>query len=166
MLSSSGYGAKLAAELGMGLAFAHHIHPDPAVAALRLYQENFKSSAQFQEPRSILAVAAICAEGQAEAESLASSFDLVRLRIEQGRSGKFPSVEEATAYPYEAAEQERIRENRARIFVGTPDLLKTRISALAAEAGVAEVMVLTMIHDHRERLRSYELLAKAFDLNP
>lgn len=166
MLSSSGYGAQVAAELGMGLAFAHHINPDPAVAALRLYQQSFKPSAQFQGPQSILAVAAVCAEDQAEAERLAGSFDLVRLRIEQGRSGKFPSVEEAAAYPYGAAEQQRIRENRARFFVGTPDLLKTRITALAGEAGVEEVMVLTMAHDHGARLRSYGLLAEAFGLGP
>ena len=93
ILSSSGYGAQVAAERGLGLAFAHHIHPDPAIAALRMYQQSFRPSRHFQNPQSILTVAAVCADDLAEAERLASSFDLVRLRIEQGKGGKFPSVE-------------------------------------------------------------------------
>src|SRR5665213_1565372 len=42
MLSSSGYGGQVASELGLGLSFAHHIHPGPAVDSLRLYKQNFK----------------------------------------------------------------------------------------------------------------------------
>jgi luciferase family oxidoreductase group 1 len=162
MLSSSGYGAQVAAELGLGLAFAHHIHPDPASASLRLYQQTFKPSVHFAAPQSILCVAVVCAEDASEAEDLATSFDLVRLRIEQGRGGKFPSVKEAKAYPYEAAEQQRIVENRNRFFVGTPASVKDRLSTLAQEAGAEELMVLTMVHDHQARRRSYELLAEAF----
>jgi alkanesulfonate monooxygenase SsuD/methylene tetrahydromethanopterin reductase-like flavin-dependent oxidoreductase (luciferase family) len=112
----------------------------------------------------MLAVAALCAEDAAEAEHLAASFDLVRLRIEQGQTGKFPSVAEAEAYPYEAFEQRRILENRSRFFVGTPADLRQRIGDLAALAQAEEVMVLTMVHDHAARVRSYELLAEAFGL--
>jgi luciferase family oxidoreductase group 1 len=164
MLSSSGYGAQVAARLGLGLAFAHHIHPEPAVAALRFYREGFQPSAQFQEPQAILCVAAVCADDDETAQRLASSFDLVRLRIEQGRSGKFPSPEEAAAYPYEAAEQARILENRSRFFVGSPGRVQAQLTALALEAGVDEIMVLGMVHDHQARRRSYELLAEAFGL--
>ena len=165
MLSSSGYGAQVAAKLGLGLAFAHHIHPDPCAAVMRLYQQSFQpSQTYFKMPQSIVCAAAVCAETTAEAERLASSFDLVRLFIEQGRRGKFPSPEEAAAFPYEAAEQERILANRGRFFVGTPDKVKNDIVALAKEAGAAEVMVLTMVHDHQARRRSYEMLAEAFKL--
>lgn len=164
MLSSSGFGGQVAAEQGLGLAFAHHIHPDPAVDALLRYRRDFRPSAHFAQPRSMLAVAALCAEDAAEAEHLAASFDLVRLRIEQGQTGKFPSVAEAEAYPYEAFEQRRILENRSRFFVGTPADLRQRIGDLAALAQAEEVMVLTMVHDHAARVRSYELLAEAFGL--
>ena len=166
MLSSSGYGAQVAAQEGMGLAFAHHINPKPAVAALRIYQQSFQASVQLKAPASILAVAAVCAEDPDEAERLASSFDLVRLRIEKGQGGKFPSPEEAAAYPYEAAEQHRILENRERFFVGTAPNVAAQIKALADEAGAEEVMVLTMVHDHQARRRSYEQLGHAFGLVP
>jgi luciferase family oxidoreductase group 1 len=164
MLSSSGYGAQVAAQLGLGLAFAHHIHPEPAIGSLRFYQENFRASDYFKKPQAILTVAALCAPSQAEAEELASSFDLVRLRIEQGKRGKFPSPAEAQAHPYDAFEQQRILENRARFFVGTPGLVRDKISALASEAGVGEVMLLSMAHDPKATRRSYELMAEVFGL--
>jgi luciferase family oxidoreductase group 1 len=166
MLSSSGYGGQVASALGIGLSFAHHIHPDPAVDCLKQYRQNFIPSNYFQAPRPMLCVAAVCAPTQGEAETLASSFDLVRLRIEKGISGKFPSAEEAAAYPYAAAEQQRILQNRERFFVGTPRAVKSQVSALAKAAGAEEVMVLTMVHDHQARRRSYALLAEAFGLAP
>jgi hypothetical protein len=39
-------------------------------------------------------------------------------------------------------------------------------SALAAEYGVDELVVVTITHDPKARLRSYELLAQAFGLEP
>jgi hypothetical protein len=35
---------------------------------------------------------------------------------------------------------------------------------LAAQAGVTEIMVMTMVHDHAARRRSYKLLGEAFQL--
>ncbi len=162
LLSSSGYGAQAASQLGLGLAFAHHIHPDPCVGSMRLYREQFQPSAAFPKPQSILTVAALCAPSREEAEDLAGSFDLMRLRLGQGRTGPFPSVAEAQAYPYEAADQELIRQNRNRFFVGTPKDVKEQLAALAGECGADEIMVMTMVHEHALRKRSYELLAKEF----
>ena len=71
---------------------------------------------------------------------------------------------EAKAYPYEAFEQQRILENRSRFFVGRPESVRDSLLALAAEAKVDELMILTMVHDHALRRRSYELLAQAFGL--
>jgi hypothetical protein len=35
---------------------------------------------------------------------------------------------------------------------------------MASVLNVDEVMVVTIVHDHHARMRSYELLAEAFDL--
>ncbi len=45
ILGSSGFGAQLAAELGLGFAFAHHINPVGAVAALRGYRGGYRPRA-------------------------------------------------------------------------------------------------------------------------
>jgi hypothetical protein len=39
-----------------------------------------------------------------------------------------------------------------------------QLSRLAEETDVGEIMVMTLIHDHAARRRSYELLAEAFAL--
>jgi hypothetical protein len=37
---------------------------------------------------------------------------------------------------------------------------------MADELRVQELMVVTIVHDHSARMRSYELLADAFELRP
>jgi luciferase family oxidoreductase group 1 len=166
LLGSSDYSARLAADIGLGFAFAHHINPAPAIEALRLYRERFRPSAYFSTPRALVAVSAICAETDAQAEELAGSADLTLLRFQQGNySGTLPTVAEARAYPYTAFERELVKANRARLFVGSPATLREQLSHLAAEAGVNEVMVTTMTHAHETRRHSYELLAAAFALS-
>lgn len=53
---------------------------------------------------------------------------------------------------------------RRRSVVGTPDQVKERLLALAADYQADELVVVTITHDFKARLRSYELLAEAFDL--
>ena len=52
-----------------------------------------------------MAVAIVTADTDEEAEKLASSFDLNRLRRDRGQYLPLPSVEEALAYPYSDAER-------------------------------------------------------------
>ena len=42
--------------------------------------------------------------------------------------------------------------------------MEERLLDLAESTGADEIMITTMVHDHRERLRSYELLAETFGL--
>jgi luciferase family oxidoreductase group 1 len=162
LLGSSDYSAQVAAALGLGFAFAHHIHPEPAIGALRLYHENFRPSAELAEPRSLIAVSVVCAETDERAEELAGPARLAFLRFSQGRREALPSVAEAQAYPYDSVERDWVKAHRARMFAGSPETVREEVSRLAEQAGVGEVMVTTMIHDHQERRRSYELLAEAF----
>jgi len=161
ILGSSGYGAQAAAALGLGAAFASHIAPGLAVGALQSYRQQFRPTAYGAAPRSILAAAVVCAETDELAEELAASSDLAWLRIGQGRSGLVPSPAEAHAYDYTAAERAQVAANRSRFHVGSPATVARRLTALAAQAGADEVMVLSTVHDHEARVRSYELLAAA-----
>ena len=164
LLGSSDFSSALAAHLGLGFAFAHHINPLPAVRSLREYQASFRASAHMPQPQAILGVSAVCAETDEKAEFLARPLELTLLRFRQGTSGRFPSVEEATNYPYTPQEREIIRYNRQRTFVGSAESVRERVSELAAQAGVEEIMITTMMHDHADRRRSYELLAEAFGI--
>jgi luciferase family oxidoreductase group 1 len=160
LLGSSGYSAQLAAELGLGFAFAHHINPGPAAAVLRHYRAEFRPSRFFAEPYSILALSALAADTDDEAERLAATLDLAWLRIGQGRNGPSPTFAEALAYEYSPAEEAQRRANRTRHAIGSAERVATQLRLMADESAADEVMVLTMAHDLASRRRSYELLAE------
>lgn len=162
LLGSSDFSSDLAAQVGMGFAFAHHFASHDAADAMVHYRARFKTSNWLQAPHAILAVAAICAESDEEAERLASSADLNRLRRDRGEYAPLPSVEEALAYPYSEAEKMKIVRNRSRLFVGSPSTVMAKLQPLVAETHADELMVVTAMYDHEARKRSYALLAEAF----
>jgi luciferase family oxidoreductase group 1 len=164
LLGSTDYSARLAAALGLGFGFAHHIQPEPAIPALRLYREQFRPSSWFSEPQALIAVSVICAETDEKAEELAGPARLAFLNLSQGLREPLPTVAEARAYPYGAIERNWIEAHSARWTVGSPDTVRTKLIRLAEEAGVHELMITTMTHDHADRRRSYEWLAEAFAL--
>jgi luciferase family oxidoreductase group 1 len=164
MLGSTADGAKIAASLGVGFSFAHHINPELAEYAIQVYRSTFKSSPRLDRPRVILALSAICAETPAETERLAASLELAWVRLRSGKPSKFPSPEEAANYQYDDWERQLARAARAHFTAGTPTDVKTRLLALADRCQADEIMIMTMAHSHAARVRSYELLAEAFEL--
>src|ERR1700739_2206191 len=112
LLGSSDYSSELAAQVGMGFAFAHHFASHDALAAMTNYRAHFKPTGWRSTPHAIRAVAVVAAETHAEAERLASSMDLNRLRRDRGQYLPLPSVEEAEAYPYTDAQGASIARKR------------------------------------------------------
>ena len=164
LLGSSDYSAQLSAQLGMGFAFAHHFASHDAVDALTFYREHFRPSRWRDTPHGILAIAVVVAPTDEEAERLASSMDLNRLRRDRGQYLPLPSVEEALAYPYTDAERVSIERNRSKLFVGSPATAMQKISPLITASQADEVMIITAVYDHDARKRSYGLLAEAWGL--
>jgi luciferase family oxidoreductase group 1 len=164
LLGSSDYSSELAAQVGMGFAFAHHFASYDAIAALTNYRAHFTPSGWRATPHGILAVAAIAAETDAEAERLASSMDLNRLRRDRGQYLPLPSVEEALAYPYTDSERASIARNRSRLFVGSPATVMAKLQPMITASQADELMIITAVYDHEARKKSYQLLADAFGL--
>lgn len=165
ILGSSDYGARYAALHGRGFAFAYHFSPEMAVPAMHLYRSNFRPSEHLSRPYAILGVSVVCAETEERAEELAKTHDLLWVSIRSGRNGFIPSPEEARAYPYTPLELQAVQASRRMLVVGTPERVRERLLELARVLGADELMVTSHIHSHAERVRSYELLADAFDLN-
>ncbi len=163
LLASSSDGAGAAASHGLPLCFAHFISTGFGPQILAGYRRAFQPSATRGRPEASVAVAVICAETDAEAERLASSVDLWRLSSEDGR-GAVPSVEEARARGRSDLEAAKITQNRKGLVVGGPQRVSEALAVLAADFQVEELAILTVCHDPKARLRSYELLAEAFDL--
>jgi luciferase family oxidoreductase group 1 len=161
LLGSSGASARMAGQLGMGYAFASHFSPAPAGPPLREYRAAFTPGDAFPAPHAIVAVSAIVAPSEEEAEYLATSMQLSWVRLQRGQFMPLPSPEEAAAYPWTEHERGVAAAYRRLQVVGTPQAVRERIHALVAETGADEVMVTTVVYSHEARLRSFELLAEA-----
>ena len=164
LLGSSDYSGALAAQLGLRFAFAHFISADGGEAVMQEYKRRYQPSQREPAPASLLCVSAICAETDAEAERLAASIDLRRLNMDKGVNAPVPSYEEARAYPYTESDRRRIAHNRRRLVLGAPGTVRARMQELAEASEADELMVVTITGDYDSRLRSYELLARAFNL--
>jgi luciferase family oxidoreductase group 1 len=164
LLGSSDYSSELAAQVGMGFAFAHHFASFDAITAMTNYRQNFRPSPWLTAPSAILAVAVIAAETDAEAERLAAPMELNRLRRDRGEYWPLPSVEEALAYPYTDAERAAVTRNRSRLFVGSPATVMAKLEPMIAVSQADELMAVTAVFDHEARKKSYSLMAEAFGL--
>jgi luciferase family oxidoreductase group 1 len=150
LLGSTGHSAELATSLGLGYAFAHHLRPENAVAALR----------QYRGPRTLVSVSVIVADTDAEAEHLAGSTRLKVLSRLRGRRIQLPSAADAAAYPYTDDDRAEIAARSGGVLVGSPDTVRRLLQAVVDETGTTELMLTTPVHDHAARRRSYELVAK------
>lgn len=160
MLGSSDYGSRAAAKRGFGFAFARHMNPADAEAELLHYRSAFQPSAYGEKPHAIVSVAAICAPTDAEAARIAKSGELSFLRFLQGmRDLPLPSVEEAEAHVFDDEEVALVASLGGRSLVGSPKKVAEQIEAIARTTRADEVMILTHVHDHDARCRSYELIA-------
>ncbi|MGF7049011.1 luciferase family oxidoreductase group 1 [Paenibacillus sp. DS2015] len=165
LLGSSGDSAVLAAERGAGFAFAQFINGQGGSDYMRSYQQQFQPSRVFNTPQSLVAIFAICADTEEEANELASSMDLSLVLSEKGgASTGTPSIEKARNYPYTPYEQFRVQENRKRIVIGSQAQVKEQILQICEDYNTQEVMVASIMHRFEDKLKSFRLLAEAFDL--
>lgn len=166
LLGSSDYSGAYAAHFGLAFSFAHFINPVGGEQVMQAYFEKFQPSPGVPEPLGNIGVFVVCAETEAEAERIAKTRDLQRLRADQGYHGPMPSIEEAEAYKYSPPEQQRVDYNRARTILGDPVQVKSQLLELADRYDVDELVVLTNVYNFADRKRSYALLADAFALKP
>ena len=167
LLGSSDQSARAAAHFGLPFSFAHFISAQGGVAAVNLYRDSYEPSEAHPAAQANVGVFVLCADTEEEAEQLALSRDLWRLRLDRGEIGPIPSPEEAAAasLAWSSAELRRVQHNRQRQIVGTPPQVHQQLLDLAQTYGVQELVVVTICHDFTARLRSYDLLADAFGLN-
>jgi luciferase family oxidoreductase group 1 len=171
LLGSSLWSAHAAAQFGLPYNFAHFIDPNGTRLAIEAYRSGFRPSDYGEYPHAMVALGVICAETDAEAERLASSARLLFRRIRQGDLRTIASPEDAVAELAKIPEsvvQQWFPEGGdwPRYIVGGPEKVRRQLSSMAEALGIDEIMAVTIVHDHAARVRSYELLAEAFDLAP
>ncbi len=167
VLGSSAYGAQVAAHFGLPYCFAHFITDgDGAAEALDIYREHYRPSSRHPAPHAAVALWALAADTQGEAERLFTSRALWRLGRDRGSYTTLPTIEDAIAYPYSDRDKARLDQIRNRAIYGTGEAVMAKIGSLAAELDAAEIAVITSVADKVARRRSYTLLAEAAQLRP
>ncbi len=161
LLGSSLQSATWAGRHGLAYAFGDFINPEGAQMA-RLYREFFAESERLSSPRLAVAVTAICADTDEQADALAASGRMCSAVQRDGRSIPVPPVEKALRYL--EGEEAPAGAARRRAILGSPATVRAGIEEVAREYGAEEVIVVTITHSHAARRRSYELIADAFAL--
>jgi luciferase family oxidoreductase group 1 len=161
ILGSSTFGAQLAAEFGLPYAFASHFAPQQLMPALHFYRERFKPSAQLDRPYAMVGVNIIAADTDQAARRLATTQQMSFANIFRGaRTFSQPPIDDIESY-WSPQEKYQVMQMLERSIVGSRDSVAAGIERLVAETGADELMVVSDVYDHDERLRSFELIAQS-----
>ena len=169
LLGSSQGSSYLAGRLGTGFCLALFIGThDRPTQIIEDYKRNFIPSNNFKEAKSMLAVACICANSKEEAQEIASTHTYWKVQAFRHMSRdplqnpkKVKELYEKLSFEDKAYYHETLDS----MILGTPKECKEKIEKLALEYGVDEVVIVNVTYSFADRIKSYELLAKEFNLN-
>ncbi|GLB48765.1 alkane 1-monooxygenase [Neptunitalea sp. Y10] len=160
ILGSSTDSAYLAAAKGLPYVFASHFAPAQFMDAIEIYRKNFNSSGATKTPYVMACVNVIAADTNEHAQYLSTTLKQVFMSIITGNLRKMPPpVENMDALwsPYHA---EAANKMLTYSFIGDKPTIKTQLEEFIAKTNIDELMVVSHIYDHQERLKSYQLLAE------
>lgn len=165
MLTSSGNSAFIAADMGLGLAFAQFISANGVKEAIEAYRTRFVPSELFPAPEVLIAIWVLCADTEEKAAELKHSLLHAFLQMEKGevRQG-MPPYAEIKDYSYSANDLMRMEANSARVIAGTPQQVKQQIVDLATNCNADEIMAAAITYANEDKVRSFELLAEVFGM--
>jgi luciferase family oxidoreductase group 1 len=154
-------GARVAAENGTAFTYGHFINPTNGIRSMQYYYNNFKPSSSLAKPKANICIFVVCASTQEKAEELATSLDSWLLAVEKGVDTIVPSLESAKSKVLTKLERTKVFENRKRMVIGSPQQVKKELLRLSELYETEEFMIITNIHDFKEKVESYTLLAEA-----
>jgi len=159
LLGSSGFSARLAAELGLPFAFAAHFAPDDLYAASEYYRQNFRPSQLLPEPHLMVAVPVIAAETDAEAQRLFTTSQQRFLRLIRNQPVELFAPVESMESIWQPWEREIVASKLGAAIVGSDTTVQGGLEKLIHDTGANEVIAVTDTYDHEARLESYRRVA-------
>jgi luciferase family oxidoreductase group 1 len=160
ILGSSTDSAWLAAKLGLPYAFASHFAPAHLMEALKIYRNNFQPSSQLDNPYTIGCINVIAADTQQKADDLSTSLIRLLLGVMTNNLDYMqPPVPFNDDYN-ELLQNPAFERMLKYAFVGDKRAVTDKMTNFFGETGVDEVMVVSHIYDHQDRVSSYSLVAE------
>jgi alkanesulfonate monooxygenase SsuD/methylene tetrahydromethanopterin reductase-like flavin-dependent oxidoreductase (luciferase family) len=161
--SSAGESAQAAGALGLPFGANYHVAPAAVVEAVEAYRKAFVPSAVLDRPYVLVSADVVVADDDATARHLASPYALWVHSIRSGRGAiPFPTPQEAAAHVWTPEERALVEDRTRTQFAGSPRTVVERLRVLQQATRADELLVTTITHDHRDRVRSLELLAAAW----
>jgi len=160
ILGSSTFGAELAAAFGLPYAFASHFAPDALFAALEMYRNQFKASKQLDHPYAIVCVNVVAADTDEEARRQFTTVQQSFTNLVRGSGGKLQAPIDNIDDYWSPTEKFHASRMLKYAFVGSRETVRRDLENFVALTNADELMIATSLHDHRARVRSYEIVAE------
>ena len=159
--SSGGESAEVAGARGLPFGANYHVSPGTVLDAVDAYRAAFRPTEEHPEPHVMVSADVVVADDEGTARELATGYGLwVRaIRTAEGAI-PFPTPEEARAHPWTDEDRELVADRIDTQLIGTPAQVAARLEQLREATDADELLITTITHDHADRVRSYELLAK------
>ncbi|WP_283161945.1 MsnO8 family LLM class oxidoreductase [Pseudonocardia sp. Ae707_Ps1] len=157
---SSGY----AARSGLPLGIAYFARPTTALEAVDDYRARFTPGPYRDRPHVAVAVSALAARTEAEAADLTAGYDVWLRGLDRDRGPAYhPTADERALMPPLDTDDAVALEDRLRTRVtGTPHAVAERLAAIVDAVEADELVVETVAPTLEDRLRSTELIARAW----
>ncbi|MFC4059215.1 LLM class flavin-dependent oxidoreductase [Planomonospora corallina] len=161
--SSGGRSAQVAGERGLPFAANYYVSPSGVLEAVEAYRAAFKPSRALAEPYVIVSADAVVAADDATGRELAKPYGLWVRSIRSGQGAiPYPTPEQADAHVWSEEDRALVADRLDTRFVGSPETVADGLDMLRRVTGADELLVTTVTHAHADRVRSYELLARAW----
>jgi alkanesulfonate monooxygenase SsuD/methylene tetrahydromethanopterin reductase-like flavin-dependent oxidoreductase (luciferase family) len=161
--STRGQSARVAGARGLPFVASYHITPATALEAIDAYRETFVPSARLQRPYVVVSADIVVADDSATARKLAAGYGPWVYSIRTG-VGAVPYPAPGDCHPLTDEQLPVVKDRLETQFVGDPDEVAERLSALQRLTDADELVVTSVTHSHEDRLRSHELIAKRWEL--
>jgi luciferase family oxidoreductase group 1 len=159
--SSGGQSAEVGGSNGLRFAANYHVSPATVLEAVDGYRAAFRPSADLGRPYVSVSADVVVADDEATARELAAGYGLWVRSIRSGEGAiNFPTPHEARQHGWTDADRELVADRVDTQFVGSPSQVADKLEQLRDATDADEVLVTTITHDHADRVRSYQLLAK------
>jgi alkanesulfonate monooxygenase SsuD/methylene tetrahydromethanopterin reductase-like flavin-dependent oxidoreductase (luciferase family) len=159
--SSGGQSATVAGERGLRFAANYHVSPATVLEAVEGYRTSFKPSLELDRPYVSVSADVVVGKDDSTAQRLASGYGLWVRSIRSGLGAiAFPSAEEAGRHVWDDEDLALVADRIETQFVGSPARVADQLEQLREATEADELIVTTITHDHRDRVRSFELLAQ------
>lgn len=167
LLGSSGYSARLAAELGIPYVFANHFAAG-ATTGMKIYRDNFTPGSYGDKPRTFVTVNAVVSETLEEAQLRSEPFLLQMASLRTGGAMGPLRLAGDDVRSVMTDQQRMVGEEMAENWIiGDPDTAAAQLEELAGRFDVDEIMIQPVagamegedIRRDPGRVRTLELLA-------